>query len=47
MSEDVFYSEGYEAYYDGAERTDNPYHQGTDGYHGWNLGWDAADEEVA
>lgn len=42
---DCFYDEGYQAYFDGADKSDCPYDDGTDGQFGWIKGWIAADEE--
>jgi hypothetical protein len=36
---------GYDAYYEGYERTECPCEEGTDGEHAWLMGWDAANKE--
>lgn len=42
---DPFHVEGYDAYEEGASRSENPYPEGSDGYQGWLDGWMEADEE--
>ena len=39
MLKDPFFEEGREAFDGGTERSDCPYGDGTDGEHGWLLGW--------
>ncbi len=40
-STDAF-DEGYDAYWDGVEVTDNPYEEDTDDHLCWEAGWRAA-----
>ena len=37
---DCFVDEGYQANYEGFERCDCPYGEGTDGQCGWLIGWE-------
>jgi len=39
-TQDIFFLEGQADYQNGAERTDCPYDEGTDGQAGWRKGWD-------
>lgn len=43
--DDPLFDEGYQAYFDGAEKKDNPHPEGSDGYEAWRKGWKEADEE--
>lgn len=42
-NKNCFFDEGYEANKDEYDLRDNPYREGSDGYHGWRLGWNAAE----
>lgn len=41
-----YYNEGYKAYNDGKDVTDNPYHMDEFGHHEWYDGWLAAQEHA-
>lgn len=36
---DHLYQEGFDAFFEGADREDCPYEEGTDGQYGWLKGW--------
>ena len=40
-SKDCFYQEGKEDYFDGVDKHDCPYPEGSDGQFGWLKGWNA------
>ena len=42
MSDEFAYEDGYDAYWEGDEVSDNPYAPGTDGHRSWEAGWLAA-----
>jgi ribosome modulation factor len=42
MSTNAAYDEGYDAYWDGVDVTDNPYDEGMEGRQFWEAGWRAA-----
>lgn len=44
---DPLAQEGYDAYQECAEITENPYDEGTDGYESWRRGWKTANIEFA
>jgi hypothetical protein len=44
--DDTAFQEGYVAFREGFELSDNPYNEGSDEYDSWESGWvTAADEE--
>jgi ribosome modulation factor len=42
MAANDAFDEGYDAYWDGADVTDNPYKEHTDDHRSWEEGWRAA-----
>jgi len=42
MIDNDAYDEGYDAYWDGVEVSDNPYEEDTNGHRSWEEGWRAA-----
>jgi hypothetical protein len=42
MIDNDAFDEGYDAYWDGVEVSDNPYEEDTDGHRSWEEGWRAA-----
>ncbi len=42
MNSSDAYEEGYDAYWDGVDVTDNPYEEDTDDHRRWEEGWRAA-----
>ena len=42
MTDNNGFDEGYDAYWNGVDLTDNPYEKGTDDYRRWEEGWRAA-----
>lgn len=39
------YDKGYDAYFDGLSRDDNPYPDDSDDFDSWHEGWDNADSD--
>ena len=42
MSDDDAFAEGHNAYWEGADVSDNPHDEDTDDRHSWEGGWRAA-----
>lgn len=44
--DDAAYQQGYVAFVEGYEFSDNPFQDDSDEYDSWASGWSAADEEI-
>jgi ribosome modulation factor len=42
MTDHDAFEEGYNAYWEGVDVSDNPYEEDTDGHRSWEKGWRAA-----
>ena len=42
MGNQEVFEDGYDAYWDGVDVSNNPYEEGTDGHNTWEEGWRAA-----